>query len=106
MDKSITHMDSHNCLIGENATKEQEELYSNHLQVTSQTPPAILLLSDDDFLVPPANSAQYYLALKHAKVKASMHVYPSGGHGWGCGKWFKYHQQMISDLQIWLDTLK
>lgn len=106
MDKSITHMDSHNCLIGENATKEQEELYSNHLQVTSQTPPAILLLSDDDFLVPPANSAQYYLALKNAKVKASMHVYPSGGHGWGCGKWFKYHQQMISDLQIWLDTLK
>lgn len=106
MDKAVTHMDSHNCMIGENASKELEEKYSNALQVTSETPPAILLLSDDDFLVPPRNSAEYYLALKAAKVKASMHVYPSGGHGWGCGKWFKYRNQMLQDLQIWIDTLK
>lgn len=106
MDKEVTHMDSHNCLIGENASKELEEKYSNALQVNSQTPPAIILLSDDDFLVPPRNSAEYYLALKKAKVKASMHVYPSGGHGWGCGKFFKYHKEMMQDLQIWLDTLK
>lgn len=105
MDKSITHMDSHNCFLGENATEEQEREYSNHLQVTAQTPPAILLLSDDDFLVPPANSAEYYLALKKAKVKASMHVYPSGGHGWGCGNFFRYKKEMMQDLQIWLDQL-
>ena len=105
MDKSITHMDSHNCFVGENATEEQEKEYSNALQVNADTPPAILLLSDDDFLVPPANSAEYYLALKKAKVKASMHVYPSGGHGWGCGQWFKYHKEMMQDLKIWLDQL-
>lgn len=105
MDKSITHMDSHNCFLGENATEEQEREYSNHLQVNAQTPPAILLLSDDDFLVPPANSAEYYLALKKAKVKASMHVYPSGGHGWGCGNFFRYKKEMMQDLQIWLDQL-
>ncbi len=106
MDKAVTHLDSHNCLIGENASKQLEDKYSNALQVSSTTPPAIILLSDDDFLVPPRNSAEYYLALKNAKVKASMHVYPSGGHGWGCGKWFKYHKEMMQDLQIWLDTLK
>lgn len=106
MDKSITHMDSHNCFLGENATEEQEREYSNHLQVSAQTPPAILLLSDDDFLVPPANSAEYYLALKKAKVKASMHVYPSGGHGWGCGNFFRYKKEMMQDLKIWLDELK
>ncbi|MCQ2254112.1 MAG: alpha/beta hydrolase [Bacteroidaceae bacterium] len=106
MDKSITHMDSHNCFLGENATEEQEREYSNHLQVTAQTPPAIILLSDDDFLVPPANSAEYYLALKKAKVKASMHVYPSGGHGWGCGNFFRYKKEMMQDLKIWLDELK
>lgn len=105
MDKAITHMDSHNCIIGEDASKELEDQYSNQLQVTSQTPPAILLLSDDDFLVNPQNSAEYYLALKKAKVKASMHVYPSGGHGWGCGNYFKYHNEMIQDLQGWLDAL-
>ena len=106
MDKAVTHLDSHNCLIGENASKELEEKYSNALQVSSTTPPCILLLSDDDGLVPPQNSAEYYLALKKAGIKASMHVYPSGGHGWGCGKWFKYHKEMMQDLQIWLDTLK
>lgn len=105
MDKSYTHMDSHNCIIGENASKEQEELYSNHLQVKADTPPAIILLTDDDGLVPPRNSAEYYLALKKAGVKAAMHVYPSGGHGWGCGKWFKYHKQMMQDLFDWINAL-
>lgn len=105
MDKEITHMDSHNCFVGEDATKELEDQYSNALQVTAQTPPAILLLSDDDFLVSPRNSAEYYIALKKANVKASMHVYPSGGHGWGCGNWFRYNKQMLQDLQIWIDAL-
>ncbi|MCQ2204595.1 MAG: alpha/beta hydrolase [Bacteroidales bacterium] len=105
MDKAYTHLDSHNCFVGENATKEQEDAYSNQLHVDQQTPPAILLLSDDDFLVSPRNSAEYYLALKKANVKANMHVYPSGGHGWGCGHWFKYRDQMLKDLQIWIDAL-
>jgi len=106
MDKSYTHMDSHNCIIGENATKEMEDLYSNQLQVDENTPPAIIILSDDDFLVPPRNSAEYYLALKKAKVKANIHAYPHGGHGFGCGKFFPYHDQMIADLNAWLETIK
>lgn len=106
MDKEVTHMDSHNCFVGENASKELEDQFSNALQVTSQTPPAIILLSDDDRLVPPRNSAEYYLALKKAGVKASMHIYPSGGHGWGCGRFFRHHKEMMADLQIWLDMMK
>lgn len=104
MNKEVTHMDSHNCFVGENATTEEEEAYSNHLQVSAQTPPAILLLSDDDPLVSPINSAEYYLALKKAGVKASMHIYPSGGHGWGCGSWFRYRDEMLQDLKIWMDN--
>jgi len=106
MDKSYTHMDSHNCIIGENATKEMEDLYSNQLQVTAQTPPACIILADDDFLVPARNGAEYYLALKKAGVKGNIHVYPSGGHGFGCGKRFKFHDQMIADLNAWLETIK
>lgn len=106
MDKEITHMDSHNCLIGEDATKELEELYSNQFQVTPQTPPALLILADDDFLVSPRNAAEYYIALQKNKVKASMHVYPSGGHGFGCGQWFKYRKEMLQELTAWLETIK
>lgn len=105
MDKEITHMDSHNCLIGEDATPELEQLYSNDLQVTAQTPPALLILSDDDPLVSPRNAGQYYLALKKAGVKASMYVYPSGGHGYGCGPWFKYRSEMLKELNNWLQTI-
>lgn len=106
MDLSYTHEDSHRALIGENAPKELEDKYSNNLQVTSQTPPAILFLADDDFLVPPRNAVDYYLALKAAKVKSSMHIYPNGGHGFGCGKWFRYHDNMMETLFMWLNTLK
>lgn len=106
MDKEITHLDSHNCLIGEDATPELEQLYSNQLQVTEQTPPALLILADDDFLVSPRNAAEYYIALKKAKVKASMYVYPSGGHGFGCGKWFKYREEMLKELNNWIETIK
>ena len=106
MDKEVPHLDSHNCLIGEQPSREMEDLYSNALQVNADTPPAILLLSDDDRVVIPRNSAEYYLALKKAGVKANIHVYPSGGHGWGCRENFRYHKEMMRDLQIWLDTLK
>ena len=67
---------------------------------------AIMLLSDDDTAVPSPNSINYYLALKQHGIKATMHIYPSGGHGWGIRKNFKYHKEMLADLSAWLDTLK
>lgn len=105
MQPGVTHQGSRDALIGRNASEQLTTLYSNALQVTPQTPPAIMLLSDDDTAVPPLNSAEYYLALKKAKVKAAIHVYPSGGHGWGHRSNFKYHNEMMADLKAWILTL-
>ena len=105
MDKNITHMGSRNNLLGKDADENLERQYSNEQQVSKTTPPAIILLSDDDRAVPPRNGVAYYLALKDAGVKASLHVYPSGGHGWGIRDNFKYHTQMISDLQAWIEYM-
>ncbi|MBR0047548.1 MAG: alpha/beta hydrolase [Bacteroidaceae bacterium] len=105
-DYQYTHKGSRHGLIGEQATQEQVVLYSNEQQVTSQTPPAIMLLSDDDRVVPSQNSVNYYLALKQQGIKATMHIYPSGGHGWGCRENFKYHKEMLSELSAWLNTIK
>ncbi len=105
MQPGVTHQGSRDALIGRNASEQLTNLYSNALQVTPQTPPAIMLLSDDDTAVPPLNSAEYYLALKKAKVKAAIHVYPSGGHGWGHRSNFKYHNEMMADLKAWILTL-
>ncbi len=105
MQTEVTHQGSHDALIGRNASEQLTGLYSNAMQVTAQTPPAIMLLSDDDTAVPPLNSAEYYTALKTHKVKASIHVYPSGGHGWGFRTSFKYHDEMLADLKAWILTL-
>ena len=105
-DSRYTHAGSRTNLIGDNAAPELVSLYSNELQVTRHTPPAIMLLADDDRTVPSPNSVNYYLALRKQGIPASLHIYPSGGHGWGFRPSFKYHEQMLSDLTAWLNTLK
>ena len=105
MQPGVTHQGSHDGLLGRDAKPDMNVLYSNASQVTAQTTPAIMLLSDDDRAVIPQNSAEYYLALKKAGVKAAIHIYPSGGHGWGYRSNFKYHDSMINDLKDWLKSL-
>lgn len=105
-DYTYTHKGSRHGLIGTDASEEQVKLYSNELQVTKTTPPAILLLSDDDRVVPSQNSVNYYLALKKKGIPATMHIYPSGGHGWGNRTSFKYNREMLADLSAWLEDIK
>ena len=69
------------------------------------TPPAIILMSSDDRLVPPVtNGVQYYTAMRNAGNECAMYIYPTGDHGWGFGTWFKYHDQMLTDLGNWLNA--
>lgn len=104
MDKSYTHMGSHNNFLGADATDELEKEYSNEKQVTEETPRAFIVYSDDDRSVPPANGVNYYLALNKKRIPASLHIYPSGGHGWGSRESFRYHQLMLDALSSWLQT--
>ncbi len=102
MDKSFSHLGSHDNLLGKDASKELEDLYSNEKQVTAETPRAYIAFSDDDGTVPTKNGVYYYLALKENNVPASFFIYPSGGHGWGCREEFKYNKEMLQDLEAWL----
>lgn len=52
------------------------------LNVTANTPPTILFQTEDD-PVKVESSLVYYVALKKAKVPVEMHLYPTGGHGYG-----------------------
>lgn len=90
-------------LLGEKASKKQLRYYSLHNRVTSSTPPAFLLLPDDDRTVPSVNSTLYYNALKANGVKASLHIYPIGGHGFGMRDTFPYKQSWQQLLIDWLD---
>ena len=83
MDEDFGHMGSRDNLIGVSHNKELIHEYSNELNVTAQTPPAFLVLADDDNAVPPRNSIEFYSALKRNNVPAEMHIFQQGGHGFG-----------------------
>lgn len=98
----ITHKGSHDNLLGKEAKKKTEREYSNDIQVSRVTPRAFIALSDDDHTVLPANGVSYYTELYRHDVPASLHVFPSGGHGWGMRERFKYHVEMELLLRAWL----
>jgi len=52
------------------------------IRITAETPPTFLAMTGDDVLRV-EGAVFYYLALKQAKVPAEMHLYPTGGHGYG-----------------------
>lgn len=106
MDKSFTHMGSHDNLLGKDASADLEKEFSNEKQVTKETPRAFIVYSDDDKVVPPANGVNYYLALNKKGVPSVLHIYPTGGHGWGIREDFLYKSEMQNELTSWLRSFK
>ncbi len=92
----FAHAYSRENLIGENPSPETLELYSNEKQITANTPPTFLVHAEDDDVVPVQNSILFYDALVQHKVKGEMHIFQSGGHGFGLNnpkskdKWFDW----------------
>ncbi len=101
---AYAHKGSAKALLGENASQEMINSFSNELQVTKNTPPTFLVHSEDDKAVPIKNSLVYYEALQKNNISAEMHLYPYGGHGYSlaigkghlstwmdrCTDWIKY----------------
>ena len=106
MQPDHTHQGSHDNLLGKDNSKKKlkklEQQYSSDQQVTRATPRAFIALSDDDQAVLPSNGVNYYMECFRHDVPATLHVYPSGGHGWGYRESFKYHYEMVFDLKAWL----
>ncbi|MDF2157070.1 alpha/beta hydrolase [Algoriphagus sp. CAU 1675] len=82
---AAVHSGSRNNLIGENAPQELIDRFSGELNVNSETPPTFLVHAQDDKGVPIENSLLYYRALHQQGVSASLHIYPTGGHGFAFG---------------------
>lgn len=99
------HKGSFDQLLGKDRTAEEEAQWSLQNRVTESTPTTLLLLADDDKTVPPVNSILYYEALKRNGIKASLHVYPNGGHGGGFNPERPYRKAWRKDVLDWLSTL-
>ena len=73
------------------------------LQVTASTPRTFLVAADDDPTVNPAeNAGRFFAALRAAKVPAELHIYSSGGHGFGMVKTGKTSAAWPAALVAWL----
>jgi acetyl esterase/lipase len=62
--------------------KEEPGKISPQVAVTTNTPPAFIVMAADD-PVHVENALVYTLALRQSKVPVELHVFPTGGHGYG-----------------------
>ncbi|QHS57838.1 alpha/beta hydrolase [Mucilaginibacter sp. 14171R-50] len=98
-----THAGSRENLIGKDAPQQMTDLYSNEKQVTANTPPTFIVFAEDDDVVPVENGLMMYNALLKNKVKAALHIFPEGGHGFGMfnpkskGLWFDWAKTWMGD---------
>ena len=98
----MTHQGTFDQLLGKKHPAYLRDYYSLNNRVTPTTPPTILLLSNNDRTVPPISSIRYYKALKYYGVKAAMHIYPEGGHGWVGRDNFRYEKDWQHQLKRWM----
>ncbi|MBX3740707.1 MAG: alpha/beta hydrolase [Akkermansiaceae bacterium] len=78
----VGHGGSRKNLLGPEPTPEQIEKYSTEKAVTPETPPVFLLSTADD-AVDCRNSLSFAAACKENKVPVTLHLFETGGHGYG-----------------------
>jgi len=99
---AMAHVGSRENLIGKTPSEDLLTLYSNEKQVTANTPPTMLVHAEDDTVVPVQNSLMFYDQLLSFKVKAEMHLFQEGGHGFGLNN-PKSKDKWIDWAKNWLD---
>ena len=102
MGTEFTNMLSRDALLGKEPPQDLVDRYSCEKHVTDDTPPAFIMLCSDDEAVPPQNSLMYYEQLLSHHVPAAMHIYPTGGHGFGWLDSMVYKQNWVSAMEDWL----
>jgi len=76
-------------------------------ELTKDCPPFFMVIAHDDRS--PVAMAEMYIALKNAGVSAELHIYESGGHGYGLRRTeqpvTRWHDRM-EDWMRWLNLLE
>jgi len=81
------HKGSRDNLLGMNPAPDLIDAWSLERVVVPNTPPTFLALASDDTTVPPLpNAGAYYVALREANIPSEIHLFESGGHGFGIAR--------------------
>lgn len=100
-----SHAGSFNNLLGKDSSEEQNKKWSPDMLVSQKTPQTLFILSDDDRAVKPINSTLLYTRMKELGIKASLHILPEGGHGWGMRDSFRYKAMWQSIVLDYLNYI-
>lgn len=79
----FAHPGSRALLLGPSPSAAREAAHSPEDQVSSATPPTLLVHAEDDPIVPVENSLRLRAALKAKGVSVETHLFTHGGHGFG-----------------------
>lgn len=106
MQDGVTHNGSRKNLLGQDPTDELVRRLSNEQHVTDQTGPTFITHAADDGAVPVENAIRFYRALCQHQVPAELHVYATGGHGYGMFRRNRPADRWPVLLEDWLKTQK
>ena len=102
MEMGTTHGGSRANLLGPEPADALVAKWSTDRHVDAKTPPAFLVHASDDKGVFPENSLRFYRALVIHGVPAEMHIFESGGHGFGMLRGERPCDQWPRELEPWL----
>ncbi len=100
--KPEMHSGSRQALLGSSPVDSLVQFFSPELQTGPATPQAFLVHAADDTAVPVGNSLMYYEALRAQGIPASLHIFPSGGHGFALGRDDPYLRRWTDLLVAWI----
>ena len=100
---------SYKHIIGNNDDSKTEAKYSVEQHVTAGvTPPTFLAQANDDPISPVENSHLMYNALQQNNIERELHIFATGGHGWGMGapgteetQWPELFKEWAQSAGIW-----
>ena len=84
--------------------KGKEPALSPEIRVSSRTPPTFIVQAHDD-RVNSENSVYLYLALKRANVPTELHIYATGGHGFGLRPGDRPHASWPQRCAEWMASI-
>jgi acetyl esterase/lipase len=79
--------------------------YTGHSEVGPVEPPTFVVVGEHDGIAPPAAMQRRVDALKRARTKVELHVYPDLGHGFGLGIGTSAEGWVSEATQFWAKNL-
>jgi acetyl esterase/lipase len=96
-----------NVLGGNNPNDSLKHFFSNLLYITNKTPPTLMILAADDYILRPDGCIDFFLALQRHGVASEIHIYEKGGHGFALKKQNRGHvEQWDKEMEGWLRDRK